>query len=240
MVQKQKVLTTKTINAKGNTAPWWYRLERTNEYFIFIKNQKGNVYGEGVETHLHHVIPRYWFGTSKAEQTFCYSSENLIRLSRADHIVAHELLYKVYENPQDQGAVELLKGNHEEGLKLIRKLGAEAVHRILKAEGLNFWNSEFQKEMAMRSLARPDALEIRSKGGKIGGRNRHKNVAISKTDRYLFSYDKNPVLCILNCETGGEVLEGLNSFKPTPLQRVTPLLKGERKSLHGWSCEKLE
>lgn len=47
------------------------------------------------------------------------------------------------------------------------------------------------------------------------------------------------VLCIINCETGQDVLNELNKFAPTALQRVTPLLKGERKWLHNWSCKKL-
>ena len=234
-------LTNRTIKAKSIAPQWWFLLDRTNIYFNYIKINHNKEYDAGVETHLHHVIPKYWFGDTAEEQAYCNSPGNLIRLSRADHIKAHELLYEVYQNPQDQGAVQLLRGNTEEGLKVLRTLGANADlwHRILEAEGKNFWDPEFQKEMAKRSLARPDALELRSKGGKIGGKNRNKNVAITKKDKYLFLYNKIPILCIINCETGGEVLEVLNNFKTTPLQRVTPLLKGERQSLYSWSCEKL-
>lgn len=94
--------------------------------------------------------------------------------------------------------------------------------------------------MAARSMARPDAREIRSKGGKVGGRVRNQDRIITADDCYLFSYNGEEVLVIVNCRTGGEVLEQLNLYQPTKLQRVTPLLNGQRKSLHGWSCVKLD
>lgn len=75
------------------------------------------------------------------------------------------------------------------------------------------------------------------RGGKVGGRNRNLNRAITKNDRYLFLFENKPVLCVFNCETGGDVLKILHSFKQTKLQRVSQLLKGERKTLNGWSCE---
>jgi hypothetical protein len=190
--------------------------------------------------HVHHIIPKHWFNhDSQAEKLYCESEENLIYLSLADHIKAHELLYEIYKRPQDKGAVLMLQGDKKESRLIWRQLGAKAVNEKLKNEGSNFWNSEFQTEMASRSLARPDAKEIRSKGGQQGGRIRNLNRAIKANDRYLFYYNNEPVLCIFNCETGGDVLKTLHEFKKTPLQRATPLLNGSRKTLNGWSCEKL-
>lgn len=63
---------------------------------------------------------------------------------------------------------------------------------------------------------------------------------IKQEDRYIFKYNGNNALCILNCRTGGQVLAQLNLYKQTPLKRVTQLLKGERKNLHGWSCIQLK
>jgi len=94
--------------------------------------------------------------------------------------------------------------------------------------------------MATRSLARPDALEIRSRGGRIGGINRNLGIAIKSNDRYLFFYKGQPVLCIINCETGGQVMEQLQLYKQTNMKRVTPLLKGSRATAYGWRCEKIE
>jgi hypothetical protein len=115
-----------------------------------------------------------------------------------------------------------------------------AVHAILKEKGATFYSSEWQKEMATRSLARPDALEIRSRGGRIGGINRNLGIAIKSNDRYLFFYKGQPVLCIINCETGGQVMEQLQLYKQTNMKRVTPLLKGSRATAYGWRCEKIE
>lgn len=93
--------------------------------------------------------------------------------------------------------------------------------------------------MAARSMARPDAREIRSKGGKKGGTTRNLDRAIKQDDCYLFSFKGQEVLCIFNCRTGGQVLEQLHLYKQTPLKRVTPLLNGSRSTLYGWSCVKL-
>jgi hypothetical protein len=167
------------------------------------------------------------------------SDENLITLSDQDHLQAHALLYEVYNNPEDRGACLLLQGQMDGAVKVWRTLGAEATHKIQKAKGGTVYDPEWQKEMATRSMARPDALEIRSKGGQVGGRVRNQDLVIKADDCYLFSYNGEEVLVIVNCRTGGEVLEQLNLYQPTKLERVTPLLKAERKSLHGWSCVKI-
>lgn len=127
----------------------------------------------------------------------------------------------------------------EEGLRIFHQQGAVAVHTILKLTRKNFWSSDFQTEMGKRSLNKLNALETRSKGGKVGGRNRNLGVALKKEDRFLFCYQNKPVVCLFNCETGGDVLRILNEIHPTNLERVTPLLKGTRKNLYGWSCEKI-
>lgn len=59
-------------------------------------------------------------------------------------------------------------------------------------------------------MAKPDSLEIRSAGGKKGGRNKSRNLIIKGYERFVFSFEGKEVLCIQNCETGGEVLELLN------------------------------
>ena len=218
---------------------WWYLFDRKNDYFKFIEECRLKKYGDE-ELHTHHIIPKYRFDqTNPEEMAYCEASENLIRLSVADHVRAHALLFEIYGDPRDKAAVLMLQGDKAASRKIWRQQGAKAVHQKLSAEGSNFWNSSFQQELGARSLARPDALEIRSKGGQIGGKNRQKGRVIRTADRYVFSYDGVPVLCIINCETGGEVLEVLNSFKQTKLTRATPLLNGTRQSLHSWSCEKL-
>jgi hypothetical protein len=105
--------------------------------------------------------------------------------------------------------------------------------------------------MAARSMARPDAREIRSKAVKIGGRKRNVGRVIKKGDRYVFFYKNNPIICIYACETGGEVVDVLREIPLTEIDmyghesrvrvpdRVTQLLNGERFTALNWSCEKV-
>jgi len=94
--------------------------------------------------------------------------------------------------------------------------------------------------MSARSVKSEYAMKMRSIGGKVGGKNRNKNVAITSTDKYIFSFNKIETICIINCETGGEVLDELQKIVPIKnFKRVTPLLKGERKTAYYWSCKKV-
>ena len=86
-----------------------------------------------------------------------------------------------------------------------RRQGAYASHKVQKAAGKSMWDSTIQKKRADKSMAKPDALESRSRGGKIAGKKRHLGVAIQKSDRYMFSYKNEELLGIINCETGGQV-----------------------------------
>lgn len=219
----------------------WFGLNQ-NPYLLHIENCRNKeITPECSEYHKHHIIPRHWIIDNLEERDFCSSKQNLIILSLADHIEAHQILYDLYKRPIDKAAVLMLQGNKASSRKIWRRLGAEAVHKKLSSDTLkaSFWNSDFQREMGQRSLNRPDALEIRSEAGKVGGRNRNLNRAIKSEDRYLFFYQEQPVLCCFSCETGGDVLKILKSFKETPLNRTTSLLNGQRKSSYGWSCEKI-
>jgi hypothetical protein len=225
----------------------WKTLDRNNAYFQLIENCKTKIYDPGVNLQIHHIIPQYVLKETAEGQAYLNLPENIIILSEDDHIKAHQLLYEIYGNKQDQGAILLLKGSMNESRTIWKQLGAEKTHLIQKQNGTTIYSIDWQKEMAARSMARPDALEIRSKGGKVGGRTRNLDRVIKQNDRYIFSLEgtgtrgtKCEVLCIINCRTGGDVLEQLNFYKQTPLQRVTPLLNASRKSLHGWSCKKVE
>lgn len=188
---------------------------------------------------MHHIVPKHWIGNNLNEQAFCNSSDNLIYLTLEEHIKAHQILFNLYGKAADNAAVKMLEGDKAESRRLWRIEGSKAVHKKLKEEGRSFWDPECQKMLADRSMSRPDALQIRSEGGKKGGRTRNLNRAISKSDRYLFLFNNEPVLCCFNCETGGDVLTQLHAFKKTNLVRASQLLNGSRKSLYGWSCKKL-
>ncbi len=212
-----------------------------NEYFQFIQDCRGKEYPEGTTKNVHHIVPKHWFNSSSVlSKRYRDSQENLISLSIEDHIKAHEILFKLYKRPQDYSSTLLLKGSMSESRRIWRQLGAKAVNALLKREKRSFWLSDFQKEMGSRSMNREDALEIRSFGGKKGGRNRNVNRVLTKKDRFLFYYEDKPVLCIFNCETGTDVLNILKEYKQTSILRVSPLLTGVRKKAYGWSCKKIE
>jgi hypothetical protein len=207
----------------------------SNPYFKFLINIES--YPLGINTHVHHIIPKYLF---KNEYDYVYNSDfNLIVLSLEDHIKAHELLFQLYKDEKDRGAVLLLKGNRTEAVKIWKQAGARVTNAKMRLERKTMFDTVWQAEMAQRSLARPDALEIRSRGGTLGGRNRNIGRAVCSKDRYVFLRDGEEYMCTFNCSTGGDVLRELNKAVPTKLQRVTPLLNGSRKNLHGWSCKKL-
>lgn len=218
----------------------WQTVDRSNAYFQFIEECRIKQYASNATLHVHHIIPQYVLKKTSDGLAYLNTPENLVVLSDEDHLKAHALLYEIYGNPSDKGACLLLKGQQTESRAIWRKLGAEATHRIQKKNGTTVYNADWQREMAARSMARPDALETRSRGGKVGGRTRNRDRAIKQDESYVFSFEKREVLCIINCRTGGEVLEQLNLYAKTPLQRVTPLLNGSRKSLHGWSCVKIK
>lgn len=206
----------------NNNFKWWDLLDKNNLYFRFIQKCKllANKDKEsGVKMQLHHIIPKHMLKKTPEGREFCESQENLIYLSLDNHIRAHKILYKLYRKKADKGAVLMLQGNKAASRRLWRQSGAAATHNLLKNKKRTFWDSAFQKEMARRSIEKPDALEVRSKGGRKGGHQRNVGRAIKPNHRYLFYFYTTPVLCIFNCETGGDVLVELNKFKKTNLLR---------------------
>ena len=225
-------------------------LDTSNRYFEHLSRCSEGLkkYDEKEEKQMHHIIPQYVFNKSSAtdeDLAFRDSTDNLIELSTEDHILAHELLYEVYGNIQDKGATKLLQGLKNESRHIWKILGAEASHLVQKEKGKNFWDKGFQKEMAKRSMEKPDALETRRAGGKKGGRNKSIDVTIKAHERFVFSFKEKEVLCIQNCQTGGDVLKELKKYEKitnqeTSIDRATPLLTGDRKLAYGWSCQKIE
>lgn len=204
----------------------------TDPYLSFIEECRNKIHSSNTYLENHHIIPKHDSGLD--------IPENLISLSFEDHILAHKIRYDTYGQVYDLAAYNLMCGFDSEGWRLLRVEGAYKTHDALKLKKKNFWSNEFQKEMSARSVISEYAMKMRSVGGKMGGKNRNKNIAITPQDKYIFSYNKAETVCIINCETGGEVLEELQKIVITPnFKRVTPLLKGERENAYGWSCKKV-
>jgi hypothetical protein len=190
--------------------------------------------------HCHHIIPKYWFNDNPKYLNYMNSDANLIFLTQDNHIKAHEILYDIFGDPRDLGAVALLKGITFEASIEYKRAGAYATHLVLKKAKKNLWSSEKQKRNAAKSMARNDAYLIRSLGGKQGGYNRNINRVITKNSKVLFCFEGIPFLCVFNCQTGGDVLKELQKAKKTNLTRVSPLLTKKRKTLYGWSCSSID
>lgn len=209
-------------------------------YFEFIESCKNKNYSETTQMHTHHIIPKYLLKSTPEESYFCDSKQNLILLSIEDHLTAHEIFANLYPDYRNQGAIDLLKGQCNEASKKWKQAGAYASHEEQRKNQTGFWDVQKQTDRARRSMLRPDALEIRSEGGKKGGRQRWLNKAITESDRYVWSYKGEPVVCTINCQTGGDIVTELQKVIPTPLKRVTPLLNGTRSTSYSWSCKKIQ
>nr|AWX53130.1 hypothetical protein [Blidingia minima] len=189
-----------------------------------------------IKGHVHHIIPKYWFKKNPEFLFFQNCEENLIYLTQEEHLLAHKILYKLKKTPQDLGAIYLLQKKRSEAILQYKRLGAQAVHKIQKQNNQTFWNNEWQKQNALKSMAKSNAYETRSKGGKKGGYNRNVNRIITVKDKILFYFNKKPFLCVFNCKTGGDIQRILMKAHATNLKRVSPLLTGKRQSAYGWSC----
>ena len=71
----------------------------------------------------------------------------------------------------------------------------------------------------------PDAIEIRRKAGQLGGVRTKTGVAIKKNHKYVFFKENKPILCIINCDLGSQVLMELNKFHKTPSYKIKLLTK---------------
>ena len=82
-------------------------------YFAFIEKYKNQKFEDGVYTEIHHIIPRHAGGDD--------SKENLIRLDYRQHVFAHLLLWKAYNNPGDRIAYTLMVSVDIDKVKFLRK-----------------------------------------------------------------------------------------------------------------------
>jgi hypothetical protein len=126
-----------------------------------------------------------------------------------------------------------------EAARAWKQAGAYASHQAQrKARGAIF-SVAHQKAAAACAMARPNARAIRRVGGSKGGRNRQKNRVVTVNDRYLWFYHNKGMLCTYNCLTGQVKVRSLVCAVPSKLQRISPVLNGQRKQSYGWRCVRL-
>lgn len=216
----------------------------SNKYLDFIQECREifQTYSQEKQKkcHTHHIVPRHHYKAHQLDpQTFDLSN-NTVKLTFDDHVIAHELRYKVYGEYGDLAAVKYMQALSEQGMRAMQQAGGQAVNVKLKKEGRLMHDPQWQKEMAKRSMEKDNAKQTRSEGGKKGGRKRHENRILRVEDRYEWSVDDKPFLCTFNFNFGSDLLNDLQAARPTNLQRVSPLITGQRKKLYGWSCKKIE
>lgn len=173
---------------------------------------------------LHHYILKRVFGDLLSTYPlFPYRScdkpgPNLIPLTPADHMGAHELLYRLYKKPQDALAVrsfnrELLS---EVSVEALREMGRRGT-QIAKELKRGWFSSQTQKKISAiawqdkekmlaqvrlngmkgdkegkRRSGRSGRHEDRVKAGTIGGAASQRGVTFVKTDVFFFKYYPYP------------------------------------------------
>jgi hypothetical protein len=215
-----------------------------NDYLNFIQlcRKKVEQYSasELKKCQVHHIVPRHHFQTHNLDLKKLDITENLVTLSFNDHIEAHKIRFNVYNEYADKLAYTRMSDMGPEAMLAMQQAGGQATNAILRSQGRIMHDPNWQREMAARSMARPDAREIRSAAGKKGIRTRHANRTVVIEDKYLWKVNDIPFLCTFNINNGGDLLRELHKARPTPLQRTAQLINGSKKRLHGWSCEKIE
>lgn len=207
---------------------FWFNL-----YSKYIEKRKNTPRMAQQDYQRHHIVPVCIGGGNEAE--------NLVYLSRFQHRFAHWLLKKAC-NHHLQIAYQMMRnGISDESYLETRRLAARISHPINRQNGVGVFNHDHQIAAAQASMRRPDALEIRRKGGRIGGKNAKRNIAIQPSQRFCFSFHNQERVCIFGCDLGSTVVQILNTIEPnTGLTRVSPLLLGKRRSAYGWTCQEIE
>lgn len=171
----------------------------SNKYLDFVKECREKVKNFSKEElsscQIHHIVPRHHYKNHNLSWETFDLPENRVCMTFDDHVKAHEYRFEVYGEFADKVAFTRMKSMEEEGFRAFQQAGGQAVNQIFKKEGRMMYDSSFQKEMAARSMARPDAYEIRSVAGKKGNRKRHQNVTVRKEDRYLWFFQNELFLC---------------------------------------------
>ena len=183
----------------------------------------------------HHIVPVCMEGDNK--------DENLVYLTRFQHRCAHWLLKKSYpDNKKLEIAYTMMhSGTSDMSYRETRRLAALMSHEKNRQNGVGVFNRDHQIAAARASMLRPDAREIRRRGGQVGGKNAKRNIAIQPSQRFCFSFQNQERVCIFGCDLGSTIVQILNTIEPnTNLSRVSLLLSGKRKSASGWTCQEIK
>ena len=126
---------------------------QNNPYMDFIhslqqNDQKKTNADVGFEDH--HIIPISHGGSD----TF----ENIIRITRTQHLEAHRLLAKLTNNVVDVNTYRFMSGlGDDEFVKTFRQTGARASHIVQRKKKTGWFSSESQRERGKVSAQAPSS-----------------------------------------------------------------------------------
>lgn len=216
---------------------------KSNAYFDFIEECRKKTYPDGTRLWIHHIVPRFHYRNHQLDQSTFDEEINRVQLSYEDHVISHKIRFEVSQESGDQVAFLRMTGHEEEGFEegfiAMLRAGQQAMVAGLRREGRMFFNPEWQREMANRSMARPDALETRSQGGRTARALQNRGRVINKNDRYEWSWKGKTFMCTFDFDQTSELLKVLTTVQESRIKRISPLLNGSRKVASGWSVQKI-
>lgn len=121
-------------NLRPNTA-------YTNEYDLFIAQCRDKNYPEGTMTENHHIRPKHNGGTN--------DPSNLIVLSVKDHIIAHWLLWQLFNSKNDEKDYIFRVSTSEDRMLYNKKFQSERL-KELQEQKKGFWDPDFQSEQGKK------------------------------------------------------------------------------------------
>jgi hypothetical protein len=134
-------------------------LEPYNTYLNFLEECRGKKYPEELVLHKHHIIPRCFF---KEDATLGQDYQQIISLSVQDHIQAHILLAKCF----DEGSYEQI--SNLRAAKLLSKNSVEFREEFLKiyegqrGEGSSSKRPEVRKKLSEAKKGQPSEKKAKS------------------------------------------------------------------------------
>lgn len=213
-------------------------LKNKNIYEQYIEHLKTKQYLSATRLEKHHVVPVHAGGND--------ASENLLKLSIEDHILAHQYRYMVYGEKGEKLAFVWRKNDTAEAAILRSQLAQQ--DRLAKGLLLRFKDSEAQSLLGQiggkkGGLANTAAqYQARSAVGKVHG----KKVGVSNQSNKLKKLLKQEILwehtsgikiTTVVCNSFKHVCDQLNQAVPNTITNnccFFKVLYKERPQMYGW------
>ena len=171
--------------------------------------------------------------------------DNIVQLTEIEHIEAHCLISEVTGNKSDINAYNLMINiSHDPVLlKEQRSLDAKKSLDARKLKGNNVFDTDFQKEMARRSVESEKGITARKKRGPKLGTQRQAHRLFDASDRFTISKNDCAIFSISRMVTGNDIKRVIERIDPAAgknMHNFTRSIKDHTKKALGWSANKLD